>query len=238
MRALHRTATGPVVAAHLAVRAFVSKQRSVDAIQDRAMTALTSADLDRLYPAPTGRAVVKTMNHIDRHAGRFIALSPFCVVATAGGDDSLDISPRGGEAGFVKVETPNRLLLPDRPGNNRLDSFRNLVGGTGGVALIFFIPGVDETLRVNGRAWLSVEPEWMERLHEFGKPPRSVLVVEVQEALLHCAKALMRSKLWSPEARVERSVLPTLGQMLNDQLGRDDPVESQADMQARYREQF
>ena len=202
------------------------------------MTALSAADLDRLYAAPKGRTLAKTLDHIDQHAARFISFSPFCVLATTGADGSVDVSPRGGESGFVKVDGPNRLLLPDRAGNNRLDSFRNLVGGAGGVGLIFFIPGVDETLRVNGVGSLSDDPAMLAGLEEFGKLPRTVLTIAVAESFLHCAKALMRSNLWSNEARVDRSVLPTLGEMIRDQTQMDTGNETQEEMVARYREGF
>ncbi len=183
------------------------------------MSTLDLADLDRLYPTPSPRAMAKAIDHIDPHAARFISLSPFCVVATSGSDGTVDASPRGGEPGFIKVADRKRLHMPDRPGNNRLDSFRNIVGGSGEIALIFFIPGVDDTLRVNGRATLSTEASRLSSMIEFGKLPRAVVEISVREAYLHCPKALMRSKLWSPEAQIKRSELPSLGQMIRDQTG-------------------
>ena len=124
-------------------------------------------------------------------------MSPFCVLATSGSDGSVDASPRGGNPGFVHVAGPNRLLMPDRSGNNRIDSFRNIVEGSGFVQLIFFVPGIDETLRVGGKGTLSADPELLASMVEFGKPPRAVLRIDVHEAYFHCGKALMRSKLWS-----------------------------------------
>ena len=183
------------------------------------MSTLDLADLDRLYPTPSPRAVAKAIDHIDPHAARFIALSPFCVFASSGNDGTVDASPRGGEPGFIKVADPKRLHMPDRPGNNRLDSFRNIVGGSGEVALIFFIPGIDDTLRVNGRATLNTEGALLSSLIEFGKLPRAVVEISVREAYLHCPKALMRSKLWSPDVQIKRSELPSLGQMIRDQTG-------------------
>ena len=183
------------------------------------MSTLELADLDRLYATPSPRAVAKAIDHIDPHAARFISLSPFCVFASSGKDGTVDASPRGGEPGFIKVADRKRLHMPDRPGNNRLDSFRNIVGGSGEIALIFFIPGVDDTLRVNGRATLSTEASRLSSMIEFGKLPRAVVEISVREAYLHCPKALMRSKLWSPEAQIKRSELPSLGQMIRDQTG-------------------
>jgi uncharacterized protein len=201
------------------------------------MTTLTLDGLDDHYPAPAPRTLAKTLDHIDRHAARYIALSPFCVLASAGADGSVDASPRGGEAGFVKVRGRHELLLPDRLGNNRLDSFRNILSGAGEVSLIFFLPGIDETLRVVGRASLSIEPALLAAMSEFGKPPRAVLVIEVRESFLHCAKALMRSRLWDPDARVDRSVLPSMGEMLRDQT-RMGEAETRADMLIRYKDQL
>lgn len=192
-------------------------------------------DLQRLralYPAPGERALGKQMAALDRHALRFIALSPFVVLSTADAQGRQDASPRGGAPGFVQAPDARRLWIPDAPGNHRLDSLSNIVA-TGRAGLLFLIPGVDETLRVNGRAGLRDEAE---RLAPFAADPRVRLVIEidVEEVYLHCAKALMRSKLWSDAARVERSVLPTIGQMIADQMGAEAPAESQQQMLARY----
>ena len=187
--------------------------------------------LRALYPAPGERALRKQMSALDAHALRYIELSPFVVLATSDAAGRQDASPRGGAPGFVRA-TAQQLCIPDAPGNHRLDSLGNIVD-TGRIGLLFLIPGVDETLRVNGRARLSDDAE---RLAPFAADTRVRLVIEVdvEEAYLHCAKALMRSKLWSDGARVERSVLPTMGQMISDQTGLVTPVESQAQMVARY----
>lgn len=197
------------------------------------LTAITLDGLGDHYDAPRERSVAKTLDHIDVHMGRFIGLSPFCVLATVGADGTLDASPRGGAPGFVTIADPRTLLMPDRPGNNRLDSYRNLLSSTGEVALIFFVPGIDETCRVNGRAEVLADLPLRETMVEFGKTPRSVLKIAVREAYLHCAKALMRSRLWDPDAQVDRDVLPSMGQMIWDQtqLG---PAETQDQMLVRY----
>src|SRR6516165_3485285 len=124
-----------------------------------ALTTLATGDLATIYPDPTPRVIAKARPEIDAHAKRFIAMSPFCVLATSGSDGSVDASPRGGNPGFVHVEGPNLLVMPDRSGNNRIDSFRNIVEGSGFVHLLFFVPGIDETLRVGGRGALTVDPE-------------------------------------------------------------------------------
>ena len=152
-------------------------------------------------------------------------------------DGSVDASPRGGNPGFIHVAGPNLLLMPDRSGNNRIDSFRNIVEGSGFVQLIFFVPGIDETLRVGGKGKLSADPELMASMVEFGKPPRAVLRIEVREAYFHCGKALMRSKLWAGDTRVERSVMPSIGEVIHDQTGLGER-ESQEAIYERYKTQL
>jgi PPOX class probable FMN-dependent enzyme len=201
------------------------------------LTEFAASDLKTIYPDPSPRVIAKARPGIDAHAKKFIAMSPFCVLATSGADGSVDASPRGGNPGFVHVAGPNRLLMPDRSGNNRIDSFRNIVEGSGFVQLIFFVPGIDETLRVGGRGKLTAEPELMAAMVEFGKPPRAVLQIEVREAYFHCGKALMRSKLWSQETRVERAVMPSISQVIHDQTSLGEP-ESQQVVEERYRTQL
>ena len=194
----------------------------------------TRESLRALYPVAKERSVRKQLSQLDRHCLRFIALSPFVVLASGGKEGHLDASPRGGAPGFVKALDSTTLLIPDAPGNNRLDTLENIVG-TGRIGLLFLIPGVDETLRVNGRARLSDENSLLESFKDEKRAPKLVIQVKVEDAYLHCAKALMRSKLWSPESRVERAVLPTMGQMLNDQTGIQTPPETQEQMVERYR---
>jgi PPOX class probable FMN-dependent enzyme len=184
------------------------------------------------YAPAHGRSVAKQLNRLDPHCIAFIALSPFVVLAT-GGSGEMDASPRGGAPGFVKVTPGGTLLLPDFPGNNRLDSLSNVVEN-GKIGLLFLIPGVDETLRVNGRAVLSEDPALIACFAEEKRMPKLVIEVTVLEAYLHCAKALMRSKLWDPASRQPRSVLPTMGQMLNDHTGATQAPETQQEMEARY----
>jgi PPOX class probable FMN-dependent enzyme len=201
------------------------------------LTELAASDLASIYPKPTPRVIAKARPEIDVHARKFIAMSPFCVLATSGADGSVDASPRGGNPGFVNVTGPNQLLMPDRSGNNRIDSFRNIVEGSGFVQLIFFVPGIDETLRVGGRGKLSAEPELLAAMEEFGKLPRAVLRIDVHEAYFHCGKALMRSRLWSKDVQVEREVFPSIGEIIHDQtsLGEREP---QAAVEARYKTQL
>ncbi len=189
--------------------------------------------LRTLYPTAKERAVKKQLPALDIHCRRYIELSPFVVLASSSTAGSMDASPRGGAPGFVKVRDDKTLLIPDAPGNNRLDTLENIVG-TGKLGLFFMVPGVDETLRVNGTARLSTEASLLGLFSAEKRQPRLLIEVSVSEAYLHCAKALMRSKLWDPASLVERSVLPTMGQMIHSQIGIDAPAESQEEMRARY----
>ena len=185
------------------------------------------------YRPAQGRALDKQLDHLDPHCMHFIGLSPFVVLATGAATGQLDASPRGGAPGFVRVLDRHTLLLPDARGNNRLDSFSN-IAASGRAGLLFLIPGVDETLRVNGDARLSADPALLAHFAAERNAPQLVMRLHVREAYLHCAKALMRSRLWDSAARVERSVLPSMGQMINDQTGSAAAPESQAQMLARY----
>jgi PPOX class probable FMN-dependent enzyme len=190
-------------------------------------------ELRRLYAEPGERAVRKQLARLDRHGRRFIELSPFVVIASAGAG-GMDASPRGGEPGFIRVVDEVTVAIPDAPGNNRLDTLENLLVDSR-VGLFFMIPGVDETLRVNGAARLTTDPDRLRALASANWTPKLVIEVAVEQAYLHCAKALMRSRLWAAESQRERSVLPTIGEMLREQIGSTDPAESQESMLARYR---
>lgn len=191
-------------------------------------------DLRERYPEALERSLQKQLDRLDKHCRRFIGLSPFFVMATAGPDGTADASPRGGPPGFVRVEDEHTLHIPDWPGNNRLDSLTNLVSAPG-VGLLFMVPGIDETLRVNGTVEISADPGLLERFAADGRgAPRTVLVVRVQDAYLHCAKALMRSRLWDADAQVSRTDLPTMGEMMRDHIGSSEEPESQDAMVARY----
>jgi PPOX class probable FMN-dependent enzyme len=170
--------------------------------------------LEKLYGAPSGAAVEKEIDYLHPHYQRLIAASPFFALAT-GGPDSMDASPRGDAPGFVVVADEKTLLIPDRRGNNRVDSLRNIIANPR-VALLFLIPGIGETLRVNGRAEISTDPALLERFSVDGKLPRSVLVVRVDTVFFQCARAIFRSRLWDPARYTERSSLPSLGTIVSD----------------------
>ena len=195
---------------------------------------ITSDRLRELYDPPRGRAVTKELSRLDRHCRRFIELSPFLVIASGGDGGAMDASPRGGEPGFVQVPDERTLLVPDSPGNNRLDTMENILA-TGRVGLLFMIPGIDETLRVNGSARLLEAPGVLSRFAAVQRPPKLVIEVTVAQAYLHCAKAFMRSRLWDPTRHLARDVLPSTGEMIREQSGSTDPVESQDAMIERYK---
>jgi uncharacterized protein len=171
------------------------------------------ATLEKLYGAPSGAAVDKEIDYLHPHYRRLIEASPFFVLAT-GGPDGMDASPRGDAPGFVVVEDEKTLLVPDRRGNNRVDSLRNIVLNPR-VALFFLIPGVGETLRVNGRAEIRTDPALLERFAVDGKLPRTVLVVHVDTVFFQCARAIFRSKLWDPAQHVDRKNLPSTGTIVS-----------------------
>ena len=197
------------------------------------MRITTHEQLRALYAEPTERARRKQRDTLDAHCKAFIALSPFVVLATSDAAGRVDATPRGGLPGFVVVQGDQTLLLGDAPGNNRLDALQNLIENPQ-AGLLFLSPGVDETLRVNGRVVLSTDPQDLAACADARRVPRLVLRMTVQEAFLHCAKAFMRSRLWHDDARIARDRLPTMNQMIHDQLGLDAPPESQVDMVRRY----
>ena len=185
--------------------------------------------IDRLYRPPHAMAVAKSLDRIDPHGRRFIELSPFVVIGSFGAT-GVDVSPRGGGPGFVRVADDGlSLLMPDRPGNNRLDTLKNIASGAGEVGLMFMIPGIDDIYRVNGTATLVVDETLAAGFEEFGKVPKAILRVAVREAFLHCPKALMRADLWGETHRVERATLPTLSEMVSDQLNLAKPTATQAE---------
>ena len=183
------------------------------------MPALTQSDvvsdlvtLERLYGDANPLSLSKEVDHIHPIYRPFIERAPFVALATSG-PGGLDVTPRGDPPGFVHIVDDKTLLMPDRRGNNRLDALRNILSDPR-VALLFMIPGIGETLRVNGRAAIVIAPALLERFAMDGKPPRSVLRITVDAVYFQCSKALVRSGLWRPEAQVDRSVLPSTGTML------------------------
>ncbi len=179
--------------------------------------------LRRVYKTPGESAVKKDIGHIDAHSRHFLAKSPFAVIATSNAAGVQDASPKGGPPGFIKAVDDRTLLIPDWPGNNRLDSLENILVNPR-VGILSFLPGVNEMLRMNGRAEITTDPDVRARLSTDGKLPISVIVVTVEEVHLHCARALQRSALWDAATQIDRKSFPTLGAILADQIaGYDGP---------------
>jgi PPOX class probable FMN-dependent enzyme len=172
----------------------------------------TLEQLEALYGKPSGPAVVKEVDRISEGYRRLIEASPFVAIATSG-PDGLDCSPKGDPAGFVHILDDKTLAIPDRPGNNRIDGFRNILRDPR-IALLFLIPGVGETLRVNGRASISIDPDLMASFAINGKLPRCVLVVHIETIFFHCAKAIVRSRLWDETTKIDRKSLPSTGTII------------------------
>ena len=201
------------------------------------MTVTSEQELREVYRPPAPRAAQKVLDYLDIHSRNFIALSPFCVLSSSDADGQADASPRGDPPGFVKVLDDKTLLLPDRPGNNQVDSLQNIVENPG-VGLLFFVPGMNETLRVKGKAEVTTDPDLLNPLIVAGKPPLSGLKINVEEAFLHCGRALIRGRIWDADAQIDRSSYPTYGQVLADQIAGADAREIDADEDQANRERL
>ncbi|HSB42867.1 MAG TPA: pyridoxamine 5'-phosphate oxidase family protein [Methylomirabilota bacterium] len=193
-------------------------------------------ELRALMGEPSEIALRKDIGRLDEHCRAFIARAPFVLVATADAAGRCDVSPKGDAPGFVLVVNDRHLLIPDRPGNKRFDGMRNLLANPG-IGLIFLVPGSEETLRVNGRARIVRDPEWLARLAAQGKTPQLAIAVEVEEAFLHCAKCVKRSGLWEPARWPDRTGLATPAQMFRDhaRLGHVTVEELDQRLQEGYR---
>lgn len=197
------------------------------------MKIVNKQQLRELYGFPSGRTKEKEFSSLDKHALRFIEKSPFVVISTSNKQGQLDASPRGGSPGFIKAINQNEIVIPDAKGNNCVDSIGNIIE-TGAIGMLFLIPGVDETLRVNGNGYLSTDSNYLELFDSEKNPPKACIVITVKEMFLHCAKAFMRSKLWHEDSKIKRTELPTMGEMLKDQLHASEPAKSHQDMVKRY----
>jgi uncharacterized protein len=199
------------------------------------MDSYAIADVDAveaLYGKPTPNVLNKELTALDEHCRALIALSPFCLLATSNADGDCDVSPKGGQPGFVQIVDDTTLAIPDATGNRRVDSLRNIVSNPH-AGLIFLIPTMGETLRVNGRARITTDPEWLQPF-AVGRPPKLAIVVEVEQAFVHCAKALIRSRLWDPETWPEAT--PSAARIFKDHIGLAESVdEVDATLQEGYR---
>jgi len=203
------------------------------------MSMLTTIDqLEALYGQPGERALRKEIAHVNEDYRAFIEAAPFAVLATSG-PDGLDCSPRGDAPGFVRIVDERTLALPDRPGNNRLDSLRNIIADPR-LALLFVVPGIGESLRVNGRGRISADAAWLDSFAVDGKRPRTVLLIDVDAVYFHCSKAMARSNLWDPARHLERAQLPSAGEILRRIIAANDGEQFDAaaydrDLPARVR---
>ena len=180
----------------------------------------TEDELRAVYGSPAGRAAQKAIPKLDKHCRHFISLSPFLILSTAGGDGTADVSPKGDPAGFVHVIDDSTIAIPDRPGNRRIDSLVNIIENPD-VGVIFLIPGVRETLRVNGKAEISTDPALLAKMEVQGKPPITAIVIQVEQTFLHCAKSIIRSRIWDEDMKIDRKTLPSLSRMIADQLNQE-----------------
>ena len=194
-------------------------------------------ELKSLYGNPSKRALQKQLTQLEKHSKQFIRLSRFVVLSSYDENGNLDCSPRGGEAGFVEIINDRQIAIADARGNNRLDTLVNIVQ-TGKVACLFTVAGVDEVLRINGNAHISVSPERLKVHADQRNPPKSIIVIDIEDVYLHCAKALMRAKLWDAGLIHYRDVMPSMGRMIADQIGDKSVVETQQQMIDRYTKQM
>lgn len=197
------------------------------------MKIKTVEDLRKLYAWPTGRAARKVLPQLEKHSIHFISKSPFLVLSSYDKNGKCDASPRGGDPGFVHIIDKNTLIIPDSKGNNRVDSLVNVVE-TGRIGLLFLIPGIDETLRVNGKGEVSTKREYLHLFKKDKNPPVSCIVIKIEEMFLHCAKAFMRSKLWKEDNVVLKKDFPTMGKMLSEQINEEGRMETREEMEKRY----
>ena len=197
------------------------------------MRITDKAELSALYGEPSERGSLKVLSALDRHCRDFITHCPFVVLGTRGSDGLPDVSPRGDKPGFVKVLDDRTLALPDRPGNRRIDTLKNILDDPG-IAMLFMIPGFNDTLRINGTATVETDDALRNQFIEREHAPKTVLRITVREAFLHCAKAFMRSRLWDPEMQIPRSTLAPFNVMLLDHTGGNIALESDEDQLKRY----
>ena len=201
------------------------------------LDAAGAAALVASYAAVSKGAALKDIGRIDVHMNRFIGLSPLCLIATADATGKQDVTPRGDPPGAFKVLDEHTLALADRPGNNRLDTLRNILENPE-IALIFLLPGVNDTVRVAGTARLSVDPELLASMAVQGKEPKCAIVIAVRQAYLHCAKALLRSRLWEPDFVQPKGTFPSISRMIGDQIGlaEEDKKAAEARTERAYKE--
>ena len=192
----------------------------------------TKKELGKLYRPPMDLVLQKQKSKLDKYSIQFLSLSPFIILSTSSQSSNMDCSPRGDHSGFVQVLDDCTIAIPDRPGNNRLDTLNNIIDNPN-IGILVLVPGFNECLRINGSAKITVNSELLERFEYRGKQPKSVIVVSINEIYFHCAKSITRSALWKEASNVERSIMPSLGKIL---MGQIDP--SKADDEVKLVEEL
>ena len=193
--------------------------------------------LRKLYEYPKGRAAIKVINELEQHSKEFLKLSPFVVISSIGADGIADASPRGDGKGFVKIKDNRTIIIPDRSGNNRLDTLQNIIANST-VGLLFFIPGINEVLRINGNGYIEDDIDLCSEFKIKNNVPKSCILINIKEIYMHCAKAIMRSSLWDPSSYLAAKDFPTISRILNDQINSNDDLKNHQQEEQRYREQI
>ena len=193
--------------------------------------------LRSIYNYSKGRAALKVINSLEKHSKNFINLSPFVVISSKGKNGHADVSPRGDSVGFVKIQDDKTIIIPDRSGNNRLDTLENIIFDPS-VGTLFFIPGINTVLRINGNAFIEDSLEIRAQFEINNNIPKTCIIINVEEIFMHCAKALMRSSFWDHSKYLSQTEFPTITKIINDQLNSEDDEQNHEQEEKRYKKQI
>ena len=193
--------------------------------------------LRKLYEYPKGRAAIKEIKELEKQSKEFLKLSPFVVISSIGADGIADASPRGDGKGFVKIKDNRTIIIPDRSGNNRLDTLQNIIANPA-IGLLFFIPGINEVLRINGNGYIEDDIDLCNEFKIKNNVPKSCILINIKEIYMHCAKAIMRSSLWDASTYLASKDFPTISRIINDQINSNDDLKDHQQEEQRYREQI
>ena len=192
--------------------------------------------LRSIYNYSKGRAALKVINRLEKHSKNFINLSPFVVISSKGKNGHADVSPRGDSVGFVKIQDDKTIIIPDRSGNNRLDTLENIIFDPS-VGTLFFIPGINTVLRINGNAFIEDSLEIRAQFEINNNIPKTCIIINIEEIFMHCAKALMRSSFWDHSKYLSQTEFPTISKIINDQLNSEDDEQNHEQEEKRYKKQ-
>ena len=193
--------------------------------------------LRSIYNYSKGRAALKVINSLEKHSKNFINLSPFVVISSKGKNGHADVSPRGDSVGFVKIQDDKTIIIPDRSGNNRLDTLENIIFDPS-VGTLFFIPGINTVLRINGNAFIEDSLEIRAQFEINNNIPKTCIIINIEEIFMHCAKALMRSSFWDHSKYLPQTKFPTISKIINDQLNSEDDEQNHEQEDIRYKKQI